>query len=120
MSTSSTSTPNNNPSIGEDLYSGVATLGRIRAVISAVIFGLIAIALLIGGILKLVNAKDYKPQPNDEPDAKFNLEKQGLYMILAAGVIVLLISTSLYLTMRYKAIAAIGGAEGIAYGVLRR
>lgn len=120
MSTSSTSTPNNNPTFGEDLYSGVATLGRVRVVITSVIFGLIAIALLIGGILKIVNARDYKPQPYDQPNAKSNLEKQGWYMILAAGFIVLLIGISLYFTMRYKAIAAIGGAEGIANVLLRR
>ena len=128
-STSNTSTSNTNtldasdttksPSISNDLYSGVATLGKIRAIIFAIIFGLLSIGLLIGGIMTLVKSKNYKPQPNDT-NSRESLTKQGWIMIGASMFIAVIISISLYITFKYKAVAAIGGAAGVFDLFLRR
>ena len=69
--------------------------------------------------MTLIKSKNYKPQPNDTTTSE-SLAKQGWIMIGFSMFIAVIISISLYLTFKYKAVAAIGGVEGVFDVFLRR
>ena len=57
-------------SLGSEVYSGLATYGRIRTIIGLVITGVICIVLLILGIISISK----KPTRTSTTDGKINLD----------------------------------------------
>ena len=81
-----------------NMYSGLATFGRIRTYIISAILILISLITGVGG-LKKVGTKKTRPL--------------GEKLIAISVVFGLMAAIGLY-TVRYKAIAAIDGAAGVA------
>jgi len=82
-----------------NMYSGLATFGRIRTYIISAILILISLITGVGG-LKKVGTKKTRPL--------------GEKLIAISVVFGLMAAIGLYMVRRYKAIAAIDGAAGVA------
>ena len=82
--------------VGSEIYSGAAGVGRVSAIIGAVIATLVGVGFIVGGIYLVARTDN----------------KTGGWVLIGVGVLAIIISWLwVYLTRRSKFLAAVGGVD---------
>jgi len=83
-------------SVGSDIYSGAAGVGRFSAIIGAVIATIVGVGFIVGGIYLVARTDN----------------KTGGWVLIIVGLLAIIISWIwVYLTQRSKFLAAAGGVD---------